>query len=111
MNKIKGKLLSELLWTYTRAGAFQRARIYSRKSKEEAKATFRKVTKDYLFSHVYLKYKGKKITESQLQESIKELVQLHEGASCLEKRQLRYGNAQKFSVPPGSSPAGPAALA
>jgi hypothetical protein len=98
MNKeLSNKLLSELLWAYTRSGALQRASIYEEQNKqEEAKATFRRSTKEYLFRHVYLKYKGKKLTEFQLQKSIDGLVQLHDGASCLKENQLRYGNAQKF---------------
>lgn len=97
MDNIREKLISELLWTYTRTGAFQRASIYKKaKVSESAKASFRKKTKDYLFTQLYIRYNGKKITEVQLQTAIAGLITLHERAPMLVEKKLRYGNAQKF---------------
>jgi hypothetical protein len=97
MNKeIKKKLQAEVVWTYTRSGAFQRAKIYRPNTNDEKKDSFRKQTKEFLFNEVFKKFAGKSITEKRLLRIVDDLVSLHNKKIFLRGSKLRFGNAQKF---------------
>ena len=93
------RLRIEVIWTFTRNGGFQRARIYKKESiSEHQKSEFRTFIKNYLSNQIYNKYKGKKISEQKLltiiDNFILEVNSLHGG--ILKDGILKFGNAQKI---------------
>lgn len=94
--ELKKKLQAEIIWASTRSGAFQRSGIYAGKVTEENKAKFRKDTKGFLFTHIFLEYYKSAITEAKLKTLIETFINRNAGNTALQRKALRYGNAQKF---------------
>lgn len=94
--EFKMKLQAEIIWASTRSGAFQRSRIYADKATDEVKTKFRNATKEFLFTEIFLKCYKSQITEKKLKALIGEFINRNAGNLALERKKLRYGNAQKF---------------
>ena len=93
------KLRIEVLWSYTRNGSFQRARIYKKKniSKTE-KVEFRNCIKGYLRDQIYNEYKDSQISEEEIIKLIDNLIELVNSKfnHILSSNKLKFGNAQKI---------------
>lgn len=99
---LKNKHISDLIWTATKQGGFQRSHIYIKKedgtvSPEERKA-LQKHIKVYCFENLYLRNKDSELKEPELLKLIRELCKKTESrfSAILKDRQFQFGNAQKF---------------
>lgn len=99
MNKeLKDKLLSEVVWTNTRQGAFQRSFIYNKNIPSDLRRRFKKKVKKYLYENLFQEYKNKKITEYLLIQIIDKFIEdiKMEFKGILKDGDFQFGNAQKF---------------
>lgn len=95
----QNKFKSELLWSATRQGSFQRSKIYKNKNiNESAKLEFRIFVKDYLYKKVFENFFNSNISEKQLLKLISglQLAVKLKYKTILLGGNLRFGNAQKI---------------
>jgi len=103
---LKDKLRSELLWTSTKQGAFQRSRIYEKPEKiklnkndeSKEKKKLRIFLEKFLYEEIYIGCKNRKIEEDELYKIINRLINKvnKKFRKILRDNKMRFGNAQKF---------------
>jgi len=97
---LQDQLLSEIVWSATRQGAFQKSKIYNSQVtvSDKDKSNFRKYLKDYCYTEFYKKLHKKKISEENLIEIIRKLISetSEKFKPILKDGELQFGNAQKF---------------
>lgn len=98
--KLKNILISELAWTATKQGAFQRARIYSSNLEVSAKQKnkLRSYLKMFCYEHLFCRSLNNTIDEESLIKIIDKLCNETEGQfkDILKDGKFQFGNAQKF---------------
>jgi len=98
--KMKNVLTSELVWTATKQGAFQRARIYSSNLEVTAKQKnkLRSHLKMFCYENLFCRSLNNTIDEESLIKIIEQLCNETESQfkHILNKGKFQFGNAQKF---------------
>ncbi len=96
--KLRKRLIAEIVWTGVKQGGFQRSRIYKKDSniREEEKKGLRDHIKEFCFINLYksqMKISEKELIEiiNNLAKSVQEKYKL-----ILNEEELKFGNSQKF---------------